>query len=142
MSTITFYRWSLLTPIALPVAMLAFIGGNGDLAGLAQLFLMSLLYGGIPYVLTVALLSRPLLYGNERQYTLLTWVAPLVMIAVQTVGGFLLGMCLNPTDRWGGATGTGGLMFALGVYTLVFGYGYVALARIGLWLLRRMGLVH
>ena len=142
MSAITFYRWSLLIPIALPLAMLGFAYGNHALAGTAQLFLLSLIYGGIPYAFTIALFARPLLNGDERQYTLLTWIAPLVMIAIQTVGGFLLGMCLSPADRWEGATSIGGFMLALGIYTLAFGYGYIAFVRVSLWFLRRMGCVH
>ncbi len=142
MSTITFYRWSLLIPIAVPVALLAFAGGNSAFAGVAELFLMSLLYGGIPYLLTLALLARPLLHGDEQQYNRLTWIAPPIMVAVQVVCGFTFGLCSQPTDRWGGAIL--GFQFALmlAVYTVTFGYGYVALTRAGLWLAHRIGLVY
>lgn len=142
MKTITFYRWALLTPVAVPLMLLPFISGDSGIAKVAELFWLSLIYGGLPYVLTLALFARPLINGSERLYNLLSWIAPLLVITVQVTGGFLVGFCVSVTDRWGGATSTAGFMLILGMYTLAFGYGYVSLTHSGLWLLRRFGLVH
>ncbi|MBC7805056.1 MAG: hypothetical protein H7145_02785 [Akkermansiaceae bacterium] len=141
MKTISFYRWSLLMPIALPVALLPFSGGNDSLAGIAQLIMASLAYGGIPYVLTILLFLRPLIRGNERQYLLLSLVAPLAMVAVELAGAFTIGLLATQNDRWSNALSGAGFAFILGVYTLAFGYAYVALTHLMLWLSRRAGWV-
>ncbi|MBC8136797.1 MAG: hypothetical protein H8F28_13010 [Fibrella sp.] len=140
MNTITFYRWSLLTPIAVPVALLPFVRSGNPLADIAQFFIWSLIIGGIPYLLTLSLFARTLICGTERQYTVLTLIAPLAMVAVQTGCGFVYGFATSAGNRIAAFESAGfGLM--LGACTLLLGYGYVALTHLGLWLFRRLGLV-
>lgn len=139
MSTIAFYRWSLLLPIAVPLALMAFK------SPLTEFFMYSLAYGGIPYVLTLTLFARLLIRGNEREYMILSWFAPLLMILVQVTCGFVIGCFTSAsgTSNWlQSAWGTAQFMLFLGVYTLLFGYGYVVLTNITLWMLRRARCIH
>ncbi|MBC7806969.1 MAG: hypothetical protein H7145_12550 [Akkermansiaceae bacterium] len=141
MRTISFYRWSLLMPIAIPVFLLPFSNSDGLLAGIAQLFQYSLIYGGVPYVLTILLLLQLLIRGNERQYLVLTLVAPPAMVAVQLACGFAIGLLTSQADRWIDALSGASFALMLGIYTLAFGYAYVALTHSMLWLSRRAGWV-
>jgi hypothetical protein len=131
MSTRTYYRWALLLPLLVPVLVSPLLGLlPGFPAVLAYLLFLSLVIGGVPYLLFATgflLWMRGASDARVRHGILL---APLVYTVVMIVclTPFLLldGTLANSSDSLG--------TFAW--FALVFGYGYVALAELGRLLLR------
>lgn len=131
MSIRTYYRWALLLPLLVPAlasALQSLLPGFASVV--AYLLFMSVLIGGVPYLLFAAgflLWMRGASDARVRRGILL---APLtytvVMLVCLTLFLLITGTFANSADSLG----------TFVWFALVFGYGYVALAELGRALLR------
>ena len=141
----TLYRWLLLLPILLPVIVFSLVVPQAVPWSWAHQWLVVLVgsgvFGGLPYLL-VLLLTRSRIrtlgrIGMER----FLWRLPLLtapLVAPVTLVPFVLGtMSLSDADWWQ-AQELFWISIALAALTLVIGYAYVLLIRVGvafaLWL--------
>ncbi len=145
----TYYRCSLAVPLLVPLGALAVRAAAGTLdweAGSAGLLALTLVFGGVPYLLTAALLLWRMRGMDAARMARLSWFAPLLMAAV-TVACAALYLALGfreTADFDGGAMGLialSGVAALMAFASLVFGYAYVALVHAALALLRALRLV-
>ena len=124
---LTFYRGAIWLPIALPVAValllhgLGITIGTGALRKIAQVLLMSLLYGGIPYA-AIALWATWWIGGrSEPQIKRLVVRAPLLMAAVFAPLALVAGVAVGAPEPFAAVAVLGA------IFSIVLGYAYVAL---------------
>ena len=137
MRPLAFFRASLALPFVVP-AIVWLAGRTGHAAPLSSFLMGSLLFGGVPYLGVVATLwwvshRRPLA-------RFMTWwrLSPLLM-------ALMLGPWAAVVSLFGGGTWRTGDFFSvwaiLGIYGVVVGYLYVALAGLAYLAFERLGLV-
>ena len=132
MSSRTFFSFALLLPI---VAALA-----GLLSSALRVLVVPLIFGGVPYILfAIALLFQIRRAPTKSRLVRLSIAAP--PFFVPFVVAFVL-IAGGGAPRMFPLTDIATQMIPFAVYTLIFGYLYVAIAW-GLWALaRRIGVVH
>jgi hypothetical protein len=124
MTPVTYFRASLLLPIAAPLALLPF-GMNA----VAAILLMSLGFGGIQYVIFAAFLFWWIgRLKTPRRIRRLSLIAPLCFVPVQAAGWVIYGYL--STLSIPGPTGIWNVLPAFAVYTLVIGYVYVGIVNL------------
>lgn len=142
MSTIAFYCWTLALPVVIACSHVLFTWRGSDLSVIAQDLLPLLIVTLIPYGVMLGLFSRTLSGTDEYQYSKMILWAPILFVLLQILSGFILGLCTSTYDnRWAGGTISAGYMLFYGMYTLLFGYVYVALVHLVLWMSRQVNLV-
>ncbi|WP_420129349.1 hypothetical protein [Longimicrobium sp.] len=131
MSVKTYYRWALLLPLLVP-ALAWLLQGllPGSAAAMAYLLFMSVVIGGVPYLLFAIGFLLWMRGASDARVHRGILLAPLTytVVLVICLTLFLLvdGTLSNSSDSLGTFVG----------FALVFGYGYVALAELGRALLR------
>jgi hypothetical protein len=138
-SVATFFRWSLAMPLVLPLLVLPLGLARNEVGGLGFLLLMSLVFGGVPYLVFAALLLWWSRGKSEAQLRRAGLLAPVLMLPVYWLCLILdtaitRQIVRDPADL-------GNLMFTLSLFILTFGYAYVILAMAMLALFTRLGWV-
>lgn len=141
MNARTYYARSLLLPLLAAAAgglLGVLLGETSPAAPWLGIVMFSGLVGGLPYVLVAA----GILWWSRRRSTgelrRAIWLAPLLMVPAQ-----LLPMVVYSLVARGGADAdrfAGSILF-MGLFGLLFGYGYVALVEAGALVGRRLGVV-
>lgn len=132
MSVKTYYRWTLLLPLLVPALAWPLLNllSSGFAGMAAYLLFLSLLIGGVPYLLFAIGFLLWMRDASDARVHRGILLAPVVYTAVMVVclTLFLLvdGTFSNSSDSLGTFVG----------FALAFGYGYVALAELGRLLLR------
>ncbi len=142
MSLVRYYKLCLGLPLGLPAVAMILSAIVNKLAGplsstsmmsqFVGLLMMSVVVGGIPYLLTItALLS----YGWNRDafwYRNISFVLPLIYAVVLTASSALL---FRDGTNWMITA------FGVGKLGLLLGYAYVLLCHLGVFCLRRLGVI-
>jgi hypothetical protein len=136
----TYYRTSLALPIVLPLLVagpgLLTSGMDGMSSGFGGFLGMSLVFGGVPYLVTAGILLFLMRRMDARGMARLTWLAPLLMLPVAWACWYAFSAVTN--DRM---TGEAGMMLLLSGFVLAFGYAYVVAVHVGRLVLSALGLV-
>jgi tetratricopeptide (TPR) repeat protein len=133
-----YFQASFLLPLILPLPFILVASrGFGGLGGIALVLEGSLLIGGIPYILFLAGLSFWARGKNFRTLQRMTYIAPLLFIAVFVYCALLLIPVQILTV--GEVRVEGRAVSYLCVFILILGYFYVLLANLGFHLLKATG---
>ena len=134
MKTKTFYGFALTSPLWLPILLRPL--ANVDLfEGLIGFLTLSLIYGGIPYLL---FLGGAFFYFRRQSGQRLrdaTKIFPVIFTGILLLGLVILGLASSQLE-WALY-----IAFYFLTFGFVFGYAYVALAEIIYGLLGRAGLI-
>lgn len=134
MSIKSYYRWALALPLLLPALATPLLMADDHLPevlGAVMMYLFySMLIGGIPYLLFVTGFLLWMRRAPESRVRTAVLLSPLMytLVLLAWLAAFI------PFDG-----GIGDSLGALGVFAafgVSFGYGYVAIAEFGRWLLR------
>jgi hypothetical protein len=131
-----FYLFAIWIPIIVPVLCgLSFaIRGGGSYAGvgdsIGMILMMSLLIGGVPYLVVVFWLNRWLRNPTrtERQVRLVMWTAPLIVAAIAMPMWMASGLGKGFEENF-----IGSVVFFFLPYLLAIGYLYVIATAIAHW---------
>ncbi|MGL4407612.1 MAG: hypothetical protein ACRCTU_04385 [Zoogloea sp.] len=135
MSPATFFRASLIAPLALPFLAIPF-----GLPSVFGLLFIALAFGGAQY----AILAAYLYYAIGKKQSpgaikKLALLAPVLFVPMQAIGW----LALSYYDRLSNPN-LGGIWEPLpvfAIYSLIIGYGYVGLILGIYWLLKKLALV-
>ncbi len=135
MSPATFFRISLVLPIALPLLLWP-LGINAVLG----ILLMALTFGGVQYVIFAIWLFFAIgRKSSSAEIQNLSFVAPLLFVPIQAVGwvawGYY-GRLSNPE-----LVGIWEPLLPFAVYTLAIGYLYVGIVNVMFWAFQKKGFV-
>ena len=140
MTVQSYLERAFLAPVVLPLLMIPalVIEGVPELLGMAAIVLvMSLVFGGIPYIVFAVLLLRWLRDRDERTWHRATWLAPPLFAAVLAAGLALWSLLAGAFD--GRRLAETASYFA--VWFVGIGYFYVLLVHAVRLLLVRARLV-
>jgi hypothetical protein len=140
MRTATFYRCSLLLPMAVPAGLAPLLAAplrDGLRDAIGMLVIVSI-YAAIPYVIVALGLLRWMTGMIEREMRSAALVAPWAMTGTMVLLAGILGLFSGGSDSWAMFAGA---LCILAVLSLAFGYAYVGLAHGLLALLRACGCV-
>jgi hypothetical protein len=133
MSLKTYYRRALLLPVVLPFLVYPLLLLSDGVASIAIMLQYSLVIGGVPYLLFAGGFLLWMRGRTEREVHVGILLSPLVYALVMMA-------CLAAFLGADGKFQSGLEMFGIaGGFSLLFGYGYVALAEAGRVLLRPGG---
>ena len=144
MSPVRYYKLCLGLPLLAPVlviaisALVAMLTGLGTFPSIFGLVVMSLFIGGIPYVLTIIPLFW---YGWNREaswYRNLSFVLPLIYAVVLVLSYFVFLVIRTKSFR---VLSGEHVELVLAQAGLLVGYPYVGLCHLGLFVLRRLGVI-
>ena len=151
MRVTTYYRWSLVLPLCLPIAViLALVPLAPYLNSMPvplttpiMVLVWSLLAGGVPYVISACALWFWMRGKSERGLRRITYVAPLVMIGVYALCCLALALVVAPDPVFTSAWWSDLLVFVAYSAALIIalGYGYVVVVDGVRWFLKRKRLV-
>lgn len=134
MKTLTFYRIALGLPLAVP--LLAYPLDRSPLSGV---LLMSVVFGGVQYLLFALVLGARLGRLQEpARIDRALWRTPLLFLPVQAIGWLLFVLVRGDLGTFYGALW---MLLPLGIWCLVLGYAYVGMARLACAALRWLGWV-
>src|SRR6185503_10506705 len=126
----TIYRVGIWLPLALPIAVAGAVHGlgmfvpTGPIQKVVQIFLMSLLYGGVPYV-PLALWATWWVGGRpEPEIRRLMMRAPLLMAAVFVLFSVVTGLIVSQPVAFIALAVLGAIV------TIPLGYAYVGLVML------------
>ena len=128
-------------PIVLPVGVAVAVNGLGvrmtepPLSKIVQVMLISLIYGGVPYLLVALWATWWIRQRTESEIRRRALSAPLWMIAVWSVFALIPTIASRKIEMFFGLVGLGA------VYSIALGYAYVALVLGLRALLGRVGVV-
>ena len=134
------YKWSLALPVLVPAALsplaLNWRTAPTPVAWVLQVFVLSLVYGGLPYLVLVGALVWWMRGKGEREIRRALRLAPLLMLPIfwACLGGYLLWTSwpeVRASDFW--AT------LELSGYVIVLGYVYVLVVTVLVALTRGAG---
>jgi hypothetical protein len=126
--TVTFYRFSLLLPLAVPAVAAAFIWivPIDTVAPLTAILVLSLTYGGVPYVAGMVGLQLWLRRRSAREIAHASYWVPVALLPLFWLWMLLLGSSdLAHRD----ARSLGFFLAYFGAWWLGLGYAYVAVAN-------------
>lgn len=133
MSLKTYYRRALLLPVVLPFVAYPLLLLSDGVASIAIMLQYSLVIGGVPYLLFAGGFLLWMRGRTEQEVHVGILLSPLAYSMVMMT-------CLAVFLGADGKFQSGLEMFGIvGAFSLLFGYGYVALAETGRVLLRRRG---
>lgn len=139
MRPLAFFRFSLVLPLVAPAIawLVAKIVGSNQTT---SFFVWSLLLGSVPYVMVLAVLWY-ISYKATLQRFMVWWrMSPFVMAFA--FGGWILVVTLIGTGTLDWSTpGFLTAWFIGGIYCLLLGYAYIALAGLVYIFLERLGLI-
>ena len=127
MTARTFYRLSLWIPIVLPLAVMLAVHGldvrptGAATAKFFQIMLISIVYGGIPYGLLAIWATWWIGPRSEPEIRRRALVAPLWLVGVWSLFAMVQSILSGKLEMFVGLVGLGT------VFSLILGYGYVAL---------------
>ena len=137
-----YFKWTITSPLWLP-AIFLLIGLFLDRAEvdlwreipewilIVPFFIaFSLVYGGIPYAITLLLIWKRIDFENSESWMDRVLMLPLIFTPIQLVGVFLLAI------GTGNNTGAIPALLFFGAFDLVIGYGYVLVWVIGFQIIR------
>jgi len=136
-----FLQVSLFVPLVLPLVFTPLYSPSQASVGttIAGILLVSLVFGGIPYLLLVLGL---LWWGRSQRAVDMVWAGWMMPLFLAPLSGLLVGAVMaydaSPGRRLEAATLYGGLSL---IYSLVLGYAYVALVMCAKWCLGRLGIL-
>ena len=125
------YKWSLALPVLVPAALsplaLGWRTAPEPVQWVLQVFVLSLVYGGVPYLILVGALAWWMRGKGEREIRRALWLAPLLLLPIFWIclWAYLLWTSwpeLRTSDLWGSLELSG--------YVIVLGYVYVLLATL------------
>ncbi len=152
MNTYTFLRSLLLMPLVVPLLVgglwMALHYANAPIAGELSLsglvVIKSLLFGGVPYLITaVVLWNRIGRCTSRNSVIVLIFTAPLFFIPMQVFAMLLLSLLLSSVEASLGDKLTEGAFLGLmtTIYVLIFGYFYATCSAVIYLGTVRLGLV-
>jgi hypothetical protein len=133
-----YFQLSFLGPILVPLMLLPFRSTDSYLGFLAHLMTISLLFGGIPYVLTLGVLYFICRGRNDHQIQVITFITPLLFIVILTCCYLILAIFRNSTEN---TKITISSMPIFWFFSLIIGYGYVLVVNIIYFLLKSLGVI-
>ncbi len=141
MNARTYYARSLLLPLLAAAAaglLGVLLGESSPAAPWLGVVMFSGLVGGLPYAVVAAGILWWSRRRSARELRRAVWLAPLLMVPAQ-----LLPLVAYSFAARGGAAAGRFMesMLFVGLFVLLFGYGYVVLVEAGALLGRRLGLV-
>ena len=139
MTVAAFFRWALALPLVLPLLALPLALVRNEVGGLGFLLLMSLVLGGVPYLIFAGLLLWWSRGKSEAQLKRAGLLAPFLMLPVYWLVLAIDALVTRQIVQE--LTNLGNLMFTLSLFLLAFGYAYVVLAVVLLALFTRLGWV-
>lgn len=124
MTTQTWFRWSLLLPVALPLLLLPLLlmGGQG-FDSLVWIVGLPLIFGGVPYLPFAVGLACALGRTGPSRAVKLVWLSPLAFAMTEAL--FVAAALLAGNASWAQWWMLPSLLAA---FALVYGYGYVVVA--------------
>ena len=137
MKSKTYFRASLLIPLALPIVLYPLGVSSGITSGAIFILLASLVFAGVPYLLFGAILFLWLgKMSSIKKMKTLTYITPLLFIPFYSIIFFPWAYFFDDSSF--------SFDFFLGssMYILLLGYGYVIIVNMGYLLLNRYEILH
>ena len=133
-STRAYFQYSLLAPIAIPLLLWPFV----QVSGVFFLFVLSLAFGGVPYIFFAAGLF--FLMRRISSVATIRWLTLLVLPVFVPVHAILM-FGLSSVAEYGGfgSLEVWDYLPAFATYILLVGYGYVLVVNAGYFGARKLG---
>ncbi len=130
-----YFQISFLGPIIAPLMLLPFYNSKTVLGGVVNLLFYSLVFGGIPYLLTLAALCFICWGMKDRQIQIITLVTPLLFTGI-LIGCYIILAMFHPQKSTKTIIP---LIPILAIVSLVVGYGYVLIVNLIYYILKSGG---